>query len=338
MKLRRSLYARPESSEESSAPRRRLAAGGATQRLASDAAGSLALAGGLTAEPSWLPSARVCRPQQHGSTSQRRRGARMFDAHCALLAPSASSVSVRLSSVHPSSVRRPVRVHIRLSGVRASGVRYPGVRVRSPEPRVRRRVSGVRGERPASRTCRVCVRSLRTGEFVEREGAAGSHTSRTGAVGVSPHRIRVRLVGAQVEVWCLELAALAAAASAGPRPPSWSARVVARLDRLVDRDTPVARRIARLQSSRCAEVRPLGQAACRSAGACCRRGAGHDLSPWVVVRPRWEAVWPTARACAAPPRPKAAGGPSTAVRPGGETRSDLGEPWWACRYLNLGPS
>jgi hypothetical protein len=82
--------------------------------------------------------------------------------------------------------------------------------------RVRRRVSGVRCERPASRACRACVRPIRTCDFVEREGAAGSHASRTGAVGVSPTVFATSSPAAQVEVWCLELAALAAAASAGP--------------------------------------------------------------------------------------------------------------------------
>ena len=174
--------------------------------------------------------------------------------------PRPPSASACPASTRPASGVRCV-FSVRLSGVRASGVRYPGVRARCPEPRVRRRVSGVRCERPASRACRVCARSIRTGEFVEREGAAGSHTSRTGAVGVSPHRIRDRLVCCPSRGLCLELAALASAASAGPRPPSWRRLGGGRLDRLADRDTPVARRIAHLQSSRCAEVRPRGQAA-----------------------------------------------------------------------------
>jgi hypothetical protein len=191
-------------------------------------------------------------------------------AHCALLALSASSVSVRVSSVHPSSVRRPVS-SIRLSGVRASGVRCP-VSAR-PVSRALCPTSGVRCPVRASgiRACRVRVRSVRTGGFVEREGAAGSHTPR---------------------------------------------------------DRP-GRRLTPLQGSRCAGVRLLRQAACRSAGACCRRAAGHDLSPWVVGRPRWAALWPTVRACAAPPRPKAAGGPlnsSQAGRERGLTSDNRGGP------------
>jgi hypothetical protein len=85
----------------------------------------------------------------------------------------------------------------------------------------------------------------------------------TGRLGVSLHRVRDRLVGAQVESGALELAwaTLAAAASAGPGRHRGGTWAVARLDRLVDRETPVARRIARMQGSRCAEVRPLRQAA-----------------------------------------------------------------------------
>ena len=82
----------------------------------------------------------------------------------------------------------------------------------------------------------------------------------------------------------------------------------------------------RVRSIRTGEfVQGEGAAGCVHVGRSVLPAAGHDLSPWVVGRPRWEALWPTARACAAPPRPKAAGGPSTAVRPGGETGSDLGE-------------
>jgi hypothetical protein len=51
------------------------------------------------------------------------------------------------------------------------------------------------------------------------------------------------------------------------------------------------------------------------------RAAGGRPRPesLAVGRPRWEALWSTARVCAVPPRPKAAGGLSPAVRPGGET-------------------
>jgi hypothetical protein len=86
---------------------------------------------------------RVCRPQQHGSPS-----------HRALVALSASTC--------PAS-GRPV------SGVRyMSSVRAPGVRASDIQCRVRIqcpvRASGIR------------VHFVRTGEFVERLGAAGSHT------------------------------------------------------------------------------------------------------------------------------------------------------------------
>jgi hypothetical protein len=66
------------------------------------------------------------------------------------------SVSVHMSSVRPSSDRRPV------------GIRCP--RVRCP-------VSGV-GVRCPVRASGIHVYFVRTGEFVERLGAAASHTSR----------------------------------------------------------------------------------------------------------------------------------------------------------------
>jgi hypothetical protein len=75
---------------------------------------------------------RVCRPQQHGSPSQRCRGTRISGCPPCLGRP----VRVHMSSVRPSSVRRPVRVQ----------------RPRAWCPRVRCPVPGVRVqcERPAS--------------------------------------------------------------------------------------------------------------------------------------------------------------------------------------------
>jgi hypothetical protein len=114
---------------------RRLAAGGATQQLPGSAAGSLVLAGGLTAEPSWLPSA-ACAAAAHSNKVRCASGVVVPgcpDAHRGLVALFASSVSVCVSSVRPSIVRRRY-----VSGVRTSGVQCPMsspcVRVRCERP------------------------------------------------------------------------------------------------------------------------------------------------------------------------------------------------------------
>jgi hypothetical protein len=97
----------------------------------------------------------------------------MSDAHSAVLALSASACP---ASTRPAS-RRPVRVQ-------RPPVRCPRVRCPCPVS-----VSGVQSPNPTSsvrcpvrasgiRSCRVRVRSVRIGAFVEREGAAGSHTPR----------------------------------------------------------------------------------------------------------------------------------------------------------------
>ena len=114
------LYSRPESFEESSAPRRALA-GGATEQLLGSARGSLAPTGRLQPslhgcrasqprlqEHSWRPSVRSL-----GLVAQEDP-----DAGRAVVALSASLVSVQFSvrgvqspcvPVHVSSVQRPVR-------------------------------------------------------------------------------------------------------------------------------------------------------------------------------------------------------------------------------------
>jgi hypothetical protein len=172
-----------------------------------------------------------------------------------------SSVSVRVSSVDPASVRRPVRVQ--RPPVRCPRVWCPTPRCpmsRAPFP-----TSGVWCPVRASeiRACRVRVGSVRTGEFVERDGAVGRHTPRDRPARhlIPPCSRPARRRPSRI--WCLELACatLAAAASAGPGHRRGGTWAVARLDRLADRETPVARRIARMQVSRCAEVRPLRQAA-----------------------------------------------------------------------------
>jgi hypothetical protein len=158
MTLRRSLYARPEiigGEQCAEAPLgRRRSDRAAAWRCSRQ---SRALAGGLTAEPSWLPSAARA---AHSNTVRRPSGVVVPgcpDAHRALVARSASSVSVPVSSVHrPVCVRRPcvqcpASSTCPVSACPVSGVRYVSS-VRRPCPRVRCPVSGcgVRCERPAS--------------------------------------------------------------------------------------------------------------------------------------------------------------------------------------------
>jgi hypothetical protein len=170
------------SSVNSSVPRRRLAAGGATQRLPAGAAGSLAR--WQVASP---PSHHRCRAARAAHSNRVRRTSsvvmqdtRMPTAPCGR--------PVRVLRQRPR-VQRPrvQRLRVQRPPVQRPPVRcprvwcpMPGVRVRCPEPRVRRRMSGVRCPVRASgiRAYRIRVRSVRTGGFVEREGAAGSHTPR----------------------------------------------------------------------------------------------------------------------------------------------------------------
>jgi hypothetical protein len=165
---------------------------------------------------------------------------------------------------YPLCLARPVRVIRqrpcvqRPPGRRPACVRcphvwcpMPGVRVRGPELSVRHRMSGVRCPVPASgiRACRVRVCSIRTGKFVEREGAAGSHTPRD-----RPGR-RITL--------------------------------------------PICRAAGARRFAHCGRLREVGRSVLPA--------ARHDLSPWVVGRPRWEVLGRQRER--APPRPKAAGGP-----------------------------
>ena len=140
---------------------------------------------------------RACRPQQHALASQRRRAAQDVRtptvpwSPCPCL-PSASACS---ASTRPASGVRCV------SSVRLSGSARPVSRVRCPMSGVRVQcpvsTSGVRCPMQASgiRACRVCVRSVRTGEFMECEGAVAATRLGTGRVGVSPHHVCDRLVG-----------------------------------------------------------------------------------------------------------------------------------------------
>jgi hypothetical protein len=158
-------YSRPAIfSEESSAPRRRLAAGRATEQLPGSAvAVSRALAGRLTAEPSWWPSAACAAP--HRNTVRRPAGRRL------VVGPSCPEPAVPWSPCpHPWSASK--------CPVSGPGVQCPRMRC----PRVRCPMSGcpVSGcGRPASRVgvraFRVGVRGVRTGDLVEHVGAARPH-------------------------------------------------------------------------------------------------------------------------------------------------------------------
>src|SRR5215207_9929264 len=132
MKLRRSIYARPEIVRGQQCAEALLDRGGATKQL--PARRYLALEGGRTAEPGWAAERRRRRPQEHGWASQRavarRGGPGGPDAGRAFVTLSTSSASVQCPV---SSVRCPVRassVHACLSQRRVSGVRcHPSVQV-----------------------------------------------------------------------------------------------------------------------------------------------------------------------------------------------------------------
>jgi hypothetical protein len=106
---------------------------------------SRALAGGLTAEPSWVPSAACA---AHSNTVRRPSG---------VVGPRTSGCPPCLGRPAPVLGQHP-RVQCPASGVCASGVRASSVRCPL-------RASGIR------------VHVVRTSEFVERVDAAGSHTS-----------------------------------------------------------------------------------------------------------------------------------------------------------------
>jgi hypothetical protein len=247
---------------------------------------------------------------------------------------SASSASVRVSSVHPSGVRC-------FTGVRLSSVRASGVRVRCPCPvsSAPCPTSGIQCPARASGIPVCRVRSVRTGQFVEREGAAGSHTPRDRP-------------GRHVTLPCPRAVRRLPKSNSGAwswRRPRWQRR--RRLDpaavvealgggqarRLADRETPVARRIAPRQGSRCAEVDALGRPSTvgRSALPACGPPRPESLGRRSSV-----SGGPFGRSASVrgPTAPKAAGRPSEAVRPGGETRSGLSEQRWACQDLSLRPT
>jgi hypothetical protein len=136
-------YSQPNSSEESSAPRRGLA-DGATEQAPGSAVSSLALAGTSRRRAVIVAECRGCRPLLHGSASQRTVGWSWW-----------SRMSVRMPAVLWSTVRLLGRVH-------ASGVRCPvsGVTVQCPLCDVHGRLSmsGVTVRCPASVSARSGVR------------------------------------------------------------------------------------------------------------------------------------------------------------------------------------
>lgn len=184
-----------------------------------------------------------------------------------------SSVSVRVSSVDPASVRRPVRVQ--RPPVRCPRVWCPTPRCpmsRAPFP-----TSGVWCPVRASeiRACRVRVGSVRTGEFVERDGAVGRHTPRDRPARhlIPPCSRPARRRPSRI--WCFGVG-VGHAGSGGvgwTRPPSWR-----------HLGGGQARPLGRQGDAGCAQDRPYaGQplrggsptaAGCgRPAGARCRRAA-----------------------------------------------------------------
>ena len=136
---------------------------------------------------------RACGPQQHALASQRRRAAQDVRtptvpwSPCPCL-PSASAcpASACPASTRPASgVRCVSSVRLSESARPVSGVRCP-VSVCGVQCPVS--TSGVRCPVQPSgiRACRVCVRSVRTGEIMECEGAVAATRLGTGRVGVHP--------------------------------------------------------------------------------------------------------------------------------------------------------
>jgi hypothetical protein len=225
----------------------------------------------------------VRRPQQHGSPSSGVVVPGCPDAQRALLA-------VRVHRQRPPVRCPPVRC---VSGIRPSGVQCPvsarpvsGASVRHLRPYPgcpHRSVRGARGQPPGS-----------------GQAASACHST-SFATGSS---------AARVQAWRLELApaALAAAASAAGARRRHLRRVGGGLVRLFGRQGgAVARQDRRWQGAGAWRFAHLRQTARSSAGPCCRRAADHDLGGGSPAR---GGLWPdSSESGAAPPRPKAAGGP-----------------------------
>jgi hypothetical protein len=241
----------------------------------------------------------VRRPQQHGSPSSGIVVPGCPDAQRALLA-------VRVHRQRPPVRCPPVRC--------VSGIRRPVSSVRCPP---------VRCPVPASGIC-VRVQVVRTGQFVER---VDSHPARDRPRRhVTPPRSRParRLPESKPGAWSW-------------RRPRWQRRrrplepgvvtgdawAVAWFDCLADREEPLRARIAVGRERGCVGGSPT----CGRLHVA-QQGHAADVRPtttWVVGRPRGAALGRQRGACAAPPRPKAAGGPLHSSQTGRETRSDLGE-------------
>jgi hypothetical protein len=189
--FRLTLISKPFS-EESSAPGRGLA-DGATEQAPGSAVGSLAPAG---TSPS--PNPRRCRAPQAPSTGPRFGG------------PVSSAAVPRWPC--PSTRSRP-RVRCPVSGVRVT-VRCPRV---STHPLSNVRVWTSRCPGVGCPRVRVRVRGVCTGDFMERVGAAGSHTARRARVWPS-RRIRERhAIGLSQGGFCSGLSGVAADARSGCR-------------------------------------------------------------------------------------------------------------------------
>jgi hypothetical protein len=122
MKLRRSLYARPESSEESSAPRRGLDRGATPSSCLVTAVVTVALAVLPSRSRPWLPS-RKRRPHRRGLGVSRRAALWSWRSRMSECLPCRSSV--------PLSASLPVRLACPVEGT-VSGRTRPGMRC--PEP------------------------------------------------------------------------------------------------------------------------------------------------------------------------------------------------------------
>jgi hypothetical protein len=159
----------------------RLGPSGATKQLPGSARDSLALAGGLTAEPAWAAKRRrAVHRNTVGRPSGRSLGvvARGPDAGRADVTLSASSASVRRPVSGASDQCPRLAVH-------ATGVQCP---VRASErPRVRRPVW-------ASVSVRCASAVSDRGEIGERGGGAGHRTAGMAGVGVVARRVPDRLV------------------------------------------------------------------------------------------------------------------------------------------------
>jgi hypothetical protein len=293
-----------------------LTAGGATEQLPGGVAVSRA-GGGLTAEPSWLPSAAGA--ASHRNTVRRPAGrrlvmvAQMSGCRSWLgVALSASSVSVHASGVRCPLVRCPLvrcplvrclLVRCPMSGCPLSGVSGVGVRVPRPRPRPLCPHGCLRGARRAATRLsrrRRCWASGHVGlDLVVVVEALGQRTgfdrmAGQGHAGCAGSPVGL---GEQVGARCTPSCGMAARRSSG-------------------------------QGWRQAADHDLGwTAAATTSGA-----RAVDLGPGVARSGR--VLGSTAAEGARPHR-----GPSgQGARPGWARQpSELGEQWWACQDLNLGP-